>query len=71
MDTAARRPGPYFTVPSINDITAAELRALLPRLAALDPVLAEAMAAGTLRVCSSGGAAGGRRQHSIIIFIQC
>jgi hypothetical protein len=41
-------------VPSINDITAGELAPLLPRVAAFDPVVKKAIAAGRLRVCSSG-----------------
>lgn len=41
-------------VPSINDITAQELTPLLTRVASFDPVVADAIAAGRLRVCSSG-----------------
>ena len=41
-------------IPSINDITAAELAPLLPRVAAFDPTVAEAVDNGRLRVCSSG-----------------
>lgn len=42
------------TVPSINDVTAAELSALLPRVAAVDPAVAGAVETGRLRVVASG-----------------
>jgi len=42
------------SVASINDVTAAELDAFLPRAAAVDPPLAAALADGRLRVVASG-----------------
>jgi len=47
---------PSRQVPSINDITAGELAPLLLRVAAADPAVAVMVAAGRLRVCSSGRA---------------
>ena len=41
-------------VPSINDVTAAELEDLLPRVAELDETFAEAVECGAIAVCSSG-----------------
>ena len=41
-------------VPSINDVTAAELEDLLPRVAELDETFAEAVKCGAITVCSSG-----------------
>lgn len=41
-------------VPSINDVTAAELEDLLPRVAELDETFAEAVKCGAIAVCSSG-----------------
>jgi hypothetical protein len=43
-------------LPSINDITAAELAALLPAIGQVDAVLGGAVASGELQVMSSGNA---------------
>lgn len=42
------------TVPSINDVTAEELAAMLPLIAAHDAVVRDAMADGRMRVIASG-----------------
>ena len=58
-------------VASINDITAAELAPLLPRVAAFDPVVAAALAAGRMRVCSTGTATPSLLQLDLTVCSQC
>ena len=41
-------------LPSINDMTAAELEALLPQICSLDAILCKAVSSQRLRVVSSG-----------------